>query len=364
MKKRQFFTLATTILASLVLIACGGGGGGGGGPTPAGPTPSQTFAAVSLAPLSAASQFSAAVAINDGGQAVGVSEDAGGNMKGAMWTIDQATQTASAPTMLAPLAGADTSAALGINGGGMAVGQSRQGVNTVPVMWAPGATSATGLATLAAGTSGAAYNANTNGMIVGELETAIGAVSHAVIWTSSAAAPVDMGSLAGNSAAYYISDQGVVVGESDDGAGASVAVFWTVDPASGAVTAGPTALAAPAGALGSIATGVSSGGVMVGEVEVSAGEIHAFRWDSTGTAFTDLGTLGSNSSAGAINTAGQIAGWNDGASGALVARFHAGDTNSDSLLDDVTTFSQAYDINNNNTVVGIFGSQGLAIVPR
>jgi uncharacterized membrane protein len=349
------------------MVACSGGGGDA-------PPAGNTFRAVSLPQLAAQSAFSAAVAVNNSQVAVGTSEDASGNMKAVKWTIDRAAGSSSAATLLGPLAGNNVSAAFDINTAGTVVGQSQSGANTVPVVWAAAATTPTPLATLAAGTSGAAYNVTDGGLIVGELQIAAGGVSHAVVWTSSTAtAPVDLGTLAGaggTSAAYAVSNDGVVVvGESQNTAGASVAVFWTINPATGAVTAGPTALRQPnVDDAASIALGINSGRVIVGEVELASGEIHAVRWASPAATavVTDMGTLGSNSSAAAINSAGRIAGWNNNGGVALAARYTVGSANAtafDRPLTDTATLSQAYGINDLNTMVGIRGSQALAIVP-
>jgi probable HAF family extracellular repeat protein len=351
------------------VISCGGGGDA----PPAAPT---TFQAVNLAQLAPGSTFSAAAAINGTGKVVGTSEDATGNIKGALWTINPGTATASAAIALAPLAGNNTSAASDINTGGTVVGQSQSGANTVPVTWTvnptTGAVTAgpTALGTFAAGTSGAAYAVTDTGLIVGELQITAGGASHAVLWRPGVAAPVDLGSLAGNSAAYSITSQGVVVGESDNPAGATVAVFWTINPTTGAITAGPTALAKlNADDAGSVALGINSSGVIVGEAELASGATHAVRWASPAAAsvVTDMGNLGFNSSAAAINTAGNIAAWNSDAGGPAVARYAAGGANPKTftrLLEDNATFSQAYDINDQGTVVGIFGSRALAIIPR
>ena len=99
-------------------------------------------------------------------------------------------------------------------------------------------------------------------------------------------------------------------------------------------------------------------------MELDSGEIHAVRWDSTGTVITDMGTLGFNSSTSAINTAGKIAGWNDDDGVELMARYDVNAPGFERILDDVMTFSQGYGVNDNDTMVGIYGSRALVVIAR
>lgn len=360
-----------------MLIGCGGGGGGdptitgpggGGGGTP--PTPSTSFARVDLPELAPTSTFSAAAAINSSGRTVGVSEDSTANIKAVAWTVDQTALTAGTQTLLPPIAGNNFCAAHGINDGGTAVGRSQLGLLVIPVTWdtSSSAPVAGGLSIFAANTSGAAYSINNSGQIVGELQIAANGPSHATFWNSSGAAASQLAALPGGtpSAAYHISNTGIIVGESNDSTGKSVAVKWTVD-ASGNVTSGPTALATlnPTDTA-SAALGVNNAGEIVGEVELAGGEIRAVRWNAAGDTITSLGTAGFDSSVSAINTAGDIAGWNSDAGPDLAARYDALAAGFDRVLDDQTNVSQLYGLNDNGTMVGISGAQpqALAIVPR
>jgi uncharacterized membrane protein len=374
--KRSFQqSILAMVAVALMLIGCGGGGGGdpvggggGGGGTP--PPPSTSFARVDLPELAPTSTFSAAVAINSSGRTVGVSEDAGANIKAVAWTVDQVAGTAGNQTLLPPLAGNNFSAAHGINEGGIVAGRSQSGLQTVPVVWDTSLPSplAQPLNTFAANTSGAAYSINNRLQMVGEAQIAANGASHATLWNSGGAAPRDLGTLLGgtSSAAYHISNAGVIVGESDFGSGKSVAVRWAVD-AAGAILSGPTVLAVlNATDLGSVALGVNTAGEIVGEVELANGEIRAVRWDPTGATITSMGTAGFDSSVSAINTGGDIAGWNTDAGVDLAARYDALAPGFDRVLDDQATFSQLYGLNDNGTMVGIGGAQpqALAIVPR
>lgn len=371
MKNRHMFARVAIALASIFLMACGSssdststdaGTGGGGTTTP----PSITFTPLALQELDATSTFSAALAINNNGQIIGVSEDATAAMKAVTWTVDQTGQTAGVATMLSPLEGNAFSSAHGLNDGGMIVGKSQLGAETVPVVWTAGVSIPAALATLAVTTSGAAYSINTAGQIVGEAQIAIGDVSHAIFWNSKDAAAQNIATLAGGtiSAAYFIADTGTIVGESNDTSGTFKATVWTMD-AIGVISAPQVLSSLNATDIGSIALGVNAAGMIVGEVELASGELHAVMWDTTTLAITDLGPTGASSSASAINATGTMAGWSNTTGIILATQYDStAPTTHALLLDDDLTFSQAYGLNDAETFVGISGDQALVVIKK
>ncbi len=136
MKRLKLMCVALIVAMTLSLAACGGGGGGsdgdgGGGDEGGGtgqPSVSDTdFEVSALANLDGGS-FSAGVAINTTGVAVGYADD-GTTLKGVKWNVTDPTVA----EMLNPLDDDDTrySAAYGVNASGMTVGESENDTGIV-----------------------------------------------------------------------------------------------------------------------------------------------------------------------------------------------------------------------------------------
>ena len=371
------FAGAALLALALFLAGCGGGGGsannasgpdidGDGIPNTADAFPSDAtrFAAqttVLLAGITGGT-FSAAMAINNSNQVIGLAENSAAEVKGVRWIVNTAGGTASPPVTLEPLTGNTYSAAYGINDAGITVGESNNGGETVAAFWPAGGTSAAVLSLAGFAAPAAAYEINNAGQVVGEVT--VGAVNRAVLWNGTAAVPADLGTLAGGtySAAYSINDSGLVVGEANNSTGQNRAVAWLVSP-QGAITAGPVDLGTLDGHVASFALGVDAAGRVVGESETAAGESRATLWTINPqtlavTARTDLGSGGAH----AINGADRIAGYLGTPSLASVW-----DTRNLNLANNVqtgATFSQAFGLNDDNLVVGLSGTQGFVTMTK
>lgn len=355
--KRFGFLLAGLLVT---LTGCGSGGGnngGGGQPTVA----ASTFNMVELAGLGGS--FSAGVAINDDGLAVGLSHN-GTTIKGARWTV---TDAAPAATVLEPLPGNNYSAAYGVNVAGISVGESGKTVaatpdaNTVAVYWPAGATSPTALSTsgLFADGASAAFAINSNGVIVGEATGADGNTV-AVYWSTAAADPVILDNLAGGdfSSAYFIGVDGRIVGEAEGSNSKTQAVIWL--PALVGGYQAPTTLAAVPNQKSSVALGVDRTGRIVGEVELVSGVVRGVIWNANGSVAT---TLAENTSVQAINDSNRIVGYTLARSGNDIASIWSV-ANIFDTRNLATGFSQAYGINAGSQVVGIRGTQAFATVQQ
>ncbi len=159
------------------------------------------------------------------------------------------------------------------------------------------------------GTASGGYGINTSGQVTGWATTRGDAAFRAVRW--NAGAPTDLGTLGGESSeGLGINDAGQVAGRSQITVGVSTthAVRWT----------GTTAqdLGTLVGGTNSTAYAINTSGQVAGISEYGPGpETHAVRWD--GTTATDLGTLGGTTSlASAINVWGDILGMSTLAGGA------------------------------------------------
>jgi probable HAF family extracellular repeat protein len=163
---------------------------------------------VDLLPLSGDSG-SAALAVNDRGQAAGYSSGLG-ETRAVVWAADGLPQ---------PLPGAPPSRALSINGAGDVVGVSASRA----VLWSGG--SVQDLGTLPGHSTSEALNINVRGEVVGSS----GDLSQrrAVLWTPGAV-PLDLGALNGgtSSRALWINQLSQVVGTSESLLG-SRAFIWT-----------------------------------------------------------------------------------------------------------------------------------------
>jgi uncharacterized membrane protein len=334
----------------------GSAGSGGGGDQPVATLAYQT----SLLPSLLDGGFSAALAINNNGLTVGLSEDAVG-LKAARWT-------GGAPTELTPLVGFDYSAAYGVNTGGTAVGESDNGPFITAAYWPIGTTDASALSTtgLAAGNS-TAYAINDGGEIVGEGAGDSEGTTVAVYWAGTGSDPDILPNLTavdGSSVAYAINADGLIVGESLNGDGAMQAVVWVPGAGGGYTTPIPLPELTP-DQVASLALGIDGSGRIVGEAENAGGALHGVVWilnaAKDGVALTQ--DLGANTSAQAINGNNRIAGNSTAGNGADQATLWNGANFADRQIL-AGAFSQALSINDSGQLVGISGTQPLIATPE
>ncbi len=368
---------AAAVALSLAVAGCGGGGGSDGG-SASGPTdPNQvTFdtTAKTLEPLSGGTT-STAVAINDGGTAIGLSSNSVQQMRAAKWTVNTVSGTVGAAVELTPLTGFTYSAAYGINTNGFVVGESEAANNTVvAVYWGTG-TTATALPELAVGKNSSAYGVSTSGRIVGEAVNASDKIVP-VYWSSSSAVPVALGTIGtdGTGVAYAIVDKAdgssIIVGESGDHA-----VRWKVT-ALGVVQALED-MGVLTGHTRSIAMGVNKSGVMVGESEDASGVVHAVIFkDKTllGVVIPgffdliDLGAGSAKSSAAAINDNSSIAGWSNDTVGSSLTSLWLAIASPASTVNTSLSGSggngYAFGINTKNYIVGVKSDKGFVAIPK
>ncbi|HEX9833400.1 MAG TPA: hypothetical protein VGA66_10010, partial [Mycobacterium sp.] len=269
-------------------------------------------------------------------------------------------------TELSPLDGSNYSAAYGVNGAGIAVGESGDTVdtvadaNTVAVFWSAGAAEALPTDGLLPGGASAAFAVNDDGEIVGEAVNDDAGNTAAVYWAGSATTPVILGNLPGGnfSSAYFIGADGRIVGESQNGDGQIQAVVWV--PAVGVGFQAPVPLAAVANQIASAAFGVDLNGRIVGEAELADGIVHGIIWNANGAVAT---TLGANTSAQAINNADRIVGYNAALTGSDFAAIWNGANTADTKSI-AAAFSHAYGLNDSSQIVGLAGSQAFAALPQ
>lgn len=379
MTRYKVLGIFLTGLLALTLSACGGGGGGGGGGTSAdrdgdgipntsdaAPDNAATFATFSSAPLARlpGGAYGVATAVNDAPAplVVGSSDDGTGILKAVTWTVNAAGQPA-APITLNPLAGNGYSAAYGVNDGGIVVGESKKGLEFVPVFWGAGSTTPTELSLTMGATTfvfGSAYGIDNGGSIVGEIKRADGTLM-AALWSSSGAAPVELATLGGPSAsAYFIGEGGWIVGESTTAAGQVHATLWTLNAAG--IPSAPVDLGVLPGHVRSIALGVDGEGRIVGESEQADGTTNAVIWQQNALGTYLATDLGVNAGAAAINDADRIAGH-------IALESSVWDTRSAvpgnfNKLFSTAGLSQGYGQNQGGIVVGLQGDQGFAAVPQ
>jgi uncharacterized membrane protein len=381
MKQPRLLLIGLLAAGILTFAGCGGGGGGGnnngggGGGNGVDPTPvtNSAFNLVNLTGLGGS--FSAGIAINDGGLAVGFSDD-GISTKGAKWTVTDAAPVA---TPLSPLAGNTYSAAYGINTAGVAVGESGTTTttidpvtnaivatidgNTVAVSWTATAAQLLPASGLFAGGASAAYAISDDGKIVGEAVNDAAGNTAAIFWPSTVTAPVILGNLPGGTfaSAFFIGADGRIVGEARNSAGQVQAVVWT-PVAGGVFTPGqaPTPLAGLAGQIASVAFGVEANGRIVGEAELPGGVVHGVIWSADGSTATDLGA---NTSLQAISSADRLVGYSmPDATGTRATIW-----NGASLVDTkmvAPVGSQAFGINASSQIVGSNGVQAFVAIPQ
>lgn len=379
MKQPRLLLIGLLATGILTLAGCGGNGGGGGNNDGGGvvvdPTPvtNTAFNLVNLTGLGGS--FSAGIAINNGGVAVGFSDD-GISTKGAKWTVTDAAPVA---TALSPLAGNTYSAAYGLNTAGVVVGESGTTTstidpitnaivttidgNTVAVFWPATAAQLLPATGLFAGGAGAAYAISDDGKVVGEAVNDAAGNTAAIFWPSTVTAPVILGNLPGGTfaSAYFIGADGRIVGEARNSAGQVQAVVWT--PAAGGVFApgqAPTPLAGLAGQLASVAFGVEASGRIVGEAELPGGVVHGVIWNADGSVASDLGA---NTSLQAINGGDRLVGYaTPDATGTRAAIW-----NGASLADSKNVApagSQAFGVNASSQIIGTNGVQAFVAIPQ
>jgi uncharacterized membrane protein len=361
MKKFKVLLAGLMTAGVLTLAGCGGGGGGGGGGEPT--VTATTFNMIELAGFGG--NFSAGIAINDDGLAVGFS-DTGSSMKGARWTV---TDVPSVATTLEPLNGNNYSAAYGVNAAGIAVGESgvtiaaNADANTVAVYWPAGSLTPVALSTtgLFADGASAAFSINTDGKIVGEAVNDAAGNTVAVYWASPTAAPLILDNLtAGDfSSAYFIGVDGRIVGEAEGSNSNTQAVVWMpllLVPGYD----DPIALDPVDNQRSSLALGVDNSGRIVGEAELASGVIQGVVWNANGTVAKNLGA---NTSLQAINDSSRMVGYNQALTGSDISSIWS----LANILDTKSlafAFSQAYGINAGNQVVGVSGNQAFAALPQ
>ncbi len=172
---------------------------------------------------------SQANAINDKSQVVGAAVTGNGAIDAFLWQNGTMMDLGTLPGAAAPASNAATSAAYAINNAGQVVGMSltAQGIEHA-VSWQNGL--ATDLGTLPGATSSEALAINDKGQIVGDSTPGNSNASHAALWQNGSV--IDLGALAGNdsSSANAIDGNGDIVGWSDnstDQSGAAArATLW------------------------------------------------------------------------------------------------------------------------------------------
>jgi hypothetical protein len=232
----------------------------------------------------ATGNFGAAYAINESGMVVGESEDpADSTQKAVVWPAG----AQSSPTILSALDGAaQFSAAYGVNNNGIIVGESQNAtLVTMPVMWtidaATNVASAPTLLALPEGAvSGSAYFISDADVIVGEYSD--GAQSFAIMW-DSAGTPTNLGALLEgftNSVAYSVNIDGVIVGEAMAADGSTHGILFNPATDLGATVAESNTLA------------VNDFGRMAGWIATAAGaDSMGSIWDTRSTNITNFSTL-------------------------------------------------------------------------
>lgn len=363
--RRYFVNLLALVAAAALALAGCGGGSSSGTPAPIAPEP------FTPAPIGDGTTnpepgvFGIAIAINDFNEIIGAAAPAAGEtLQPAFWMVDGVGAPTGAPALLAALVEDGFAAPFGLNNDGVIVGIAANAVGTIrAVVWADDTSAPTVLPSLAPGAPAAAYDINSSGRIVGEAENADGLLI-AVRWARDSGGTVTgpfalPGVPAGwEAAAYAINSDGTIAGELIDIDGISRAALWFGDAGS------YVRFDLPVDAIDSdhfVALGLND--PAAGQPLLVAGEgfddgltlqSRAMLWtvDEVATS-SDLSANDLDSSAAAVNSAGNIVGW-EGNGTRLATNWPAGAA-AVSLL---TIESQALDINNNNLAVGIADGGG------
>jgi hypothetical protein len=282
--------------------------------------------------------------------------------------------------------------AFAINNAGMAVGHaSKYAVGSTTssglsaVRWDSSGTSATELGNLGTSSSGymqaEAFAINDAGTAVGYSQIYGGnsGGSRAVRWNASGTVATELGNLGTdmgytNAQAYAINNPGTAVGWANQygflGAVSRCAVRWS---ASGTTATKLGDLGADSsGATLAEACAINDAGTAIGYSEKYIGGIdkgpRAVRWSASGTASTELGTLGTNGGSAsayayAINDSGDAVGYSKkydgsgGDKGQRAVRWDAGSIAATELADIGTdsngvSSAQAYAVNSTGAAVG------------
>ena len=321
-------------------------------------------------PATAPAVFAVPAAINDSNQIIGSAEAvAGGTLKPAFWLVNDEGAATVAPTTMATIFAGGFASAHDINSAGIIVGMAANTDTSIrAVVWADKDATPALLQGLAPGGFAAAYGINDNGRIVGTAENGAGLLQ-AVRWQRA----VD-GTLSGpfslpgvpagwEAEANAVNADNTIAGELIDIDGISQAVLWKLDEGTGVYTR--LDLTLPVGFAHAVAIDLSSPAagtplVVVGEMadDGLGGLTQAVRWSIDGAnniTVTNLGTVDRSSGVAAVNNAGRAAGWENTTAAVNLATVWSNPTGKSALF---TADSQAFDINNNNLIVGRTASQG------
>lgn len=242
-----------------------------------------------------------------------------------------------------------------INDAGYVVGDSSVVVNDDPFLQVDGAfvwTPSGGMVPLGTGSGSSAQAINNAGEVVGFFGLGAATGVRAFLWTE-ADGVVNLGYLGeifpgfASSSASDINELEQVVGQSSV-PGGSRAFLWT--RTSGMVSLGTL------GGSNSSARAINDAGQVVGQSDTASGDEHAFLWTAA-DGMIDLGTLGGSSSTAAdINEAGQVVGRAATASGDEHGFLWtaAGGMIDLGTLGGAGSRSQAEGINDAGEVVGLF----------
>jgi uncharacterized membrane protein len=313
--------------------------------------------------------FSLAVDVNNDGQVIGYAETAAASpFTAALWTVDAAGTTASAPTPLKPLGDNDFSAAFSVDEAGNVVGQSADGTALVAVIWQNGAGEPVELQPLFAGGNSKALGISPTGnLIAGEAVADAAGTVRAVLWRNTVNAPTILPVntfAAGTVSSPFSSASGValvgttifVAGEVEDGNGVSHAVLWRSTDGGATFTASDLHTA---GNIGSAAYAVNASGQVVGEAETGANVFVPALWADNGSGLFTRTSLGASGSALAINDTNRAAGFSGAGTDPRAAVWTL--PTGTPAATPFATASRVYGINDDNLIVGANNGKGFVV---